>query len=159
MSVTRARNASSPSPRLCEGLFPGDDSVELLPWDVLRLEYTSEVQRPDTKAHQDAIYPSNNSKRKPKTRLQRWSKYPFARRLHAEIQEFVNFVAPSKGAQTSRSEAVERFRECILQVFPRAEVRVFGSFSTGMFLPTSDIDLTVNSESLPPARNSVHILA
>ena len=36
-----------------------------------------------------------------------------------------------------------RVEEAIKQEFPGARVEVFGSFQTGLYLPTSDIDMVV----------------
>ena len=38
---------------------------------------------------------------------------------------------------------VLRVEEAIKQEFPGARVEVFGSFQTGLYLPTSDIDMVV----------------
>ena len=42
-----------------------------------------------------------------------------------------------------RFQVVLRVEEVIKQEFPGAEVEVFGSFQTGLYLPTSDIDMVV----------------
>ena len=44
---------------------------------------------------------------------------------------------------TMRYEVVLRVEEVIKQEFPGARVEVFGSFQTGLYLPTSDIDMVV----------------
>ena len=44
---------------------------------------------------------------------------------------------------TMRFEVVLRVEEVIKQEFPGATVEVFGSFQTGLYLPTSDIDMVV----------------
>lgn len=50
-----------------------------------------------------------------------------------------------------RLEVVDRIKGVIHDLWPNAEVQVFGSFSTGLYLPTSDIDLVVFGkwETLP----------
>ncbi|MEQ2234152.1 Terminal nucleotidyltransferase 4A, partial [Ilyodon furcidens] len=50
-----------------------------------------------------------------------------------------------------RLEVVDRIKGVIQDLWPSAEVQVFGSFSTGLYLPTSDIDLVVFGkwETLP----------
>ncbi|CDQ60652.1 unnamed protein product [Oncorhynchus mykiss] len=53
-----------------------------------------------------------------------------------------------------RREVVERIERVIKDLWPTADVQVFGSFSTGLYLPTSDIDLVVfgkfrEGDSLP----------
>ena len=42
-----------------------------------------------------------------------------------------------------RFEVVYRVESIIKTQFPQARVEVFGSFQTGLFLPTSDIDMVV----------------
>ncbi|XP_077348011.1 terminal nucleotidyltransferase 4A [Lithobates pipiens] len=42
-----------------------------------------------------------------------------------------------------RREVVNRIQMVVKDLWPSAEVQIFGSFSTGLYLPTSDIDLVV----------------
>ncbi|XP_037654839.1 terminal nucleotidyltransferase 4A isoform X3 [Choloepus didactylus] len=42
-----------------------------------------------------------------------------------------------------RREVVKRIETVIKDLWPAADVQIFGSFSTGLYLPTSDIDLVV----------------
>ncbi|EEE55160.1 hypothetical protein OsJ_02969 [Oryza sativa Japonica Group] len=51
--------------------------------------------------------------------------------LHKEILDFCDFISPSAEEQSSRTAAVKAV----------SNVEVFGSFRTGLFLPTSDIDV------------------
>jgi len=50
-----------------------------------------------------------------------------------------------------RVGVVERIESCIKCIWPAAQVHIFGSFKTGLYLPTSDIDLVVVGrwETLP----------
>ena len=71
--------------------------------------------------------------------------------LQADIHSFVRdqerFVA---NMEYKYSEAVELFKSVIQKTLPSVEVEVFGSFSTGLLLPYSDIDLVItNSSGLP----------
>ncbi|XP_016126400.1 non-canonical poly(A) RNA polymerase PAPD7 [Sinocyclocheilus grahami] len=63
--------------------------------------------------------------------------------LHEEIMDFYNFMSPRPEETTMRQEVVDRIESVIKELWPTAEVQIFGSFSTGLFLPTSDIDLVV----------------
>ncbi|XP_072365583.1 terminal nucleotidyltransferase 4A isoform X2 [Scyliorhinus torazame] len=63
--------------------------------------------------------------------------------LHEEIMEFYNFVSPRPEEETMRKEVVKRIESVIKDLWPTADVQIFGSFSTGLYLPTSDIDLVV----------------
>eukprot|EP00741_Cyanophora_paradoxa_P003034 tig00000663_g2946.t1 len=63
--------------------------------------------------------------------------------LHNEILDFVQYVSGTEEDRKSREELVERVRQVLLGLWPSSEVKVFGSFATDLFLPTSDIDLVV----------------
>lgn len=63
--------------------------------------------------------------------------------LHKEILEFCDEISPHQSEKTMRSEVVQRVRNFIESRWPGSEVKVFGSFNTGLYLPTSDIDIVV----------------
>ncbi|XP_069770285.1 terminal nucleotidyltransferase 4A isoform X3 [Narcine bancroftii] len=63
--------------------------------------------------------------------------------LHEEVLEFYNFMSPRPEEETMRKEVVKRIESVIKELWPTADVQIFGSFSTGLYLPTSDIDLVV----------------
>ncbi|GCB68436.1 terminal nucleotidyltransferase 4B [Scyliorhinus torazame] len=71
--------------------------------------------------------------------------------LHQEIIDFYNYISPRHEEETMRMEVVERIEKVIKELWPSADVQIFGSFSTGLYLPTSDIDLVVFGkwETLP----------
>ncbi|XP_052457637.1 terminal nucleotidyltransferase 4B-like isoform X2 [Carassius gibelio] len=71
--------------------------------------------------------------------------------LHEEIKDFYKYISPRPEEDHMRQEVVERIQRVIKDLWPNAEVQVFGSFSTGLYLPTSDIDLVVfgHWETLP----------
>ncbi|GCB66641.1 hypothetical protein scyTo_0015027 [Scyliorhinus torazame] len=56
--------------------------------------------------------------------------------LHEEIMEFYNFVSPRPEEETMRKEVVKRIESVIKDLWPTADVQIFGSFSTGLYLPT-----------------------
>ncbi|KAL0037432.1 hypothetical protein WJX79_008048 [Trebouxia sp. C0005] len=64
-------------------------------------------------------------------------------RLHTEIVEFCRFLEPTTEEAAMREAATQRVRQSIIEVYASASVQVFGSFVTGLYLPTSDIDLVV----------------
>uniref|UniRef100_A0A3Q0R1B1 Terminal nucleotidyltransferase 4A n=1 Tax=Amphilophus citrinellus TaxID=61819 RepID=A0A3Q0R1B1_AMPCI len=71
--------------------------------------------------------------------------------LHEEIEDFYKYISPRPEEEKMRQEVVERITGVILELWPSAkQVQVFGSFSTGLYLPT-DIDLVVFGkwETLP----------
>uniref|UniRef100_A0A2L2YP34 polynucleotide adenylyltransferase n=2 Tax=Parasteatoda tepidariorum TaxID=114398 RepID=A0A2L2YP34_PARTP len=63
--------------------------------------------------------------------------------LHEEIEEFYQYISPNFAEHNVRLEVVERITNIILSIWPHAQVEVYGSFRTGLYLPTSDIDLVV----------------
>ncbi|XP_045888168.1 terminal nucleotidyltransferase 4B [Micropterus dolomieu] len=71
--------------------------------------------------------------------------------LHEEVNDFYKYISPRKEEEKMRMEVVDRIKGVIHDLWPSAEVQVFGSFSTGFYLPTSDIDLVVFGkwETLP----------
>ncbi|XP_030249804.1 terminal nucleotidyltransferase 4A-like isoform X1 [Sparus aurata] len=66
--------------------------------------------------------------------------------LHEEIMDFFNFMSPRPEEEAMRRDVVNRIESVIKDLWPTARVEIFGSFSTGLYLPTSDIDLVVFGE-------------
>ncbi|KAG1940159.1 terminal nucleotidyltransferase 4A-like isoform X1 [Pimephales promelas] len=63
--------------------------------------------------------------------------------LHEEIVDFYHFMSPRPEEEAMRRDVVSRIEAVIKNLWPTAKVEIFGSFSTGLYLPTSDIDLVV----------------
>ncbi|CAL8248580.1 unnamed protein product [Lota lota] len=63
--------------------------------------------------------------------------------LHEEIVDFFNFMSPRPEEEAMRRNVVNRIEGVIKDLWPTSRVEIFGSFSTGLYLPTSDIDLVV----------------
>ncbi|CAG7731323.1 unnamed protein product [Allacma fusca] len=63
--------------------------------------------------------------------------------LHEEIEDFFNLMSPTPEEHEMRIHLVERIKNVINSLWPEAVVEIFGSFRTGLYLPTSDIDLVV----------------
>ena len=64
-------------------------------------------------------------------------------RLHVEIVDFCRFLEPTAEEAAARAAAVERVRAVVMGIWPEAEFEVHGSFATGMYLPSSDIDAVI----------------
>lgn len=64
--------------------------------------------------------------------------------------EFCRFLEPTAAETAERSAATERVAEVIQAIWPEAAVQVFGSFATGLYLPTSDMDLVVTDSGANP---------
>ncbi|XP_012221013.1 terminal nucleotidyltransferase 4A-like isoform X2 [Linepithema humile] len=71
--------------------------------------------------------------------------------LHEEIEDFFRYMCPSHEEHVLRLRVVKRIEQVIYDLWPLSKVEVFGSFRTGLYLPTSDIDLVVIGmwENLP----------
>ncbi|OVA14928.1 PAP/25A-associated [Macleaya cordata] len=63
--------------------------------------------------------------------------------LHKEILDFCDFLSPTPEEQASRNTAVDSVFDVIKYIWPHCNVEVFGSFKTGLYLPTSDIDVVI----------------
>ncbi|XP_071558592.1 terminal nucleotidyltransferase 4A [Temnothorax nylanderi] len=63
--------------------------------------------------------------------------------LHEEIEDFFAYMCPSQEEHLLRLKVVKRIEHVIYDLWPDSKVEVFGSFRTGLYLPTSDIDLVV----------------
>ncbi|XP_076882499.1 uncharacterized protein LOC143530979 [Bidens hawaiensis] len=63
--------------------------------------------------------------------------------LHKEILDFCDFLSPTSEEQVSRNTAVETVSNVIKSIWPNCKVEIFGSFKTGLLLPTSDVDMVI----------------
>lgn len=64
-------------------------------------------------------------------------------RLHEEMKAFYEAVLPQPKDQLDREEVIKRITTAVKDLWSSARVEVFGSFRTGLYLPSSDIDLVV----------------
>jgi non-canonical poly(A) RNA polymerase PAPD5/7 len=68
--------------------------------------------------------------------------------LHNEIVSFCHLMEPLPSEITQRENLVARVRKTVERHFKEGtKVEVFGSQATGLFLPTSDIDIVVITEN------------
>jgi len=67
----------------------------------------------------------------------------FEERLHEEILDFVKYITPNTSEINTRLYTIDKLREELHHRFPDSRIECFGSFSTGLFLPTSDLDVVV----------------
>ncbi|XP_050217247.1 uncharacterized protein LOC126668071 isoform X2 [Mercurialis annua] len=63
--------------------------------------------------------------------------------LHKEIVDFCDFLSPTPEEQEARQTAVKSVFDVIKYIWPKCMVEVFGSYETGLYLPTSDIDVVI----------------
>ena len=70
--------------------------------------------------------------------------------LHEEILDFAHFMAPTEAEIAARNKIVGQLVSIVKGRWPSCELQVFGSFSSGLFIPSSDIDMVLfNSGSSP----------
>ncbi|TPX51120.1 hypothetical protein SeLEV6574_g00483 [Synchytrium endobioticum] len=78
--------------------------------------------------------------------------------LKEEINDFTAFMMPTVAEHSMRRLCIDRIAATVRRVWPLAEVRVFGSFETKLYLPSSDLDLVVLYDKASVPR-SLHTLA
>jgi len=66
--------------------------------------------------------------------------------LTMEIKDFVKYISPSEKEIEARNSVVRRLNDAIMSLWPDAELHCFGSYSTDLYLPGSDIDTVVISK-------------
>lgn len=64
-------------------------------------------------------------------------------RLHNEVVEFCRLLAPTPAEAAQRQAAMDTVAAVVAELFPSASTQLFGSFATGLYTPTSDIDLVI----------------
>ncbi|GAB2229923.1 hypothetical protein Droror1_Dr00014179 [Drosera rotundifolia] len=63
--------------------------------------------------------------------------------LHKEILDFCEFLSPTLEEQALRTAAIDSVFDVIEYIWPNCTAEVFGSFKTGLYLPSSDIDVVI----------------
>lgn len=79
--------------------------------------------------------------------------------LHYEILELERFVSSTPEEREQRNQLVKRITDIVKQIWPKATVHVFGSFATNLYLPTSDIDLSILGSPEDGSKRELHQLA
>jgi len=67
------------------------------------------------------------------------------RGLHEEILDFEEYINPFQCEIDMREDVVKRIEKVAQTIWKDSEVQVFGSFFTNLYLPSSDIDLSVQN--------------
>lgn len=83
----------------------------------------------------------------------------FSGRSLIEIIDFCDFVSPTPEEQASRTNAVQCVIEVVKYIWPHCKVEVFGSFRTGLYLPTSDIDVVILESKVKTPQLGLYALA
>lgn len=63
--------------------------------------------------------------------------------LHEEIENFYEYIRPTRLEHQMRIDVIKRIKNAVTSIWPQAEIKVFGSFQTSLYLPSSDIDLVI----------------
>ncbi|XP_054719533.1 terminal nucleotidyltransferase 4B-like [Uloborus diversus] len=66
--------------------------------------------------------------------------------LHEEIEDFYEVMRPTEFEVEVRLRVIEHISSIVHALWPYAIVEVFGSFRTGLYLPSSDIDMVIIGE-------------
>jgi non-canonical poly(A) RNA polymerase PAPD5/7 len=66
--------------------------------------------------------------------------------LHKEIVDFYEYVRPRDFEERLRAQLVQDLKKFCRETFRDAEVYPFGSFPSGLYLPTADMDLVFMSD-------------
>ncbi|XP_020597048.1 non-canonical poly(A) RNA polymerase PAPD5 [Phalaenopsis equestris] len=79
--------------------------------------------------------------------------------LHKEILDFSEFVSPTPEEQAKRDTALGCVVQVVKYIWPHCRVEVFGSFKTGLYLPTSDIDVVILDSKVKTPQTGLYALA
>lgn len=78
----------------------------------------------------------------------------FSERLHQELLDLAAFLSPTEAEATARNQLIQQVDAVVRRIFPECHVKCFGSFETGLYLPTSDIDLVIVNHHPPGSRQN-----
>uniref|UniRef100_A0A7S1NBM9 Polynucleotide adenylyltransferase n=1 Tax=Eutreptiella gymnastica TaxID=73025 RepID=A0A7S1NBM9_9EUGL len=82
-------------------------------------------------------------------------------RFSQEILDFVRFMELSPAEKHKRNHVVEQVRGIVVSLWPGISVDIFGSWVCGLCLPSSDVDLTINStlsiEAISPLVSALQV--
>ncbi|KAL2144008.1 hypothetical protein VTI28DRAFT_9690 [Corynascus sepedonium] len=67
--------------------------------------------------------------------------------LHKEVVDFYDYIKPRDFEERLRNELVQDLKQFCRRVFRDAEVYPFGSFPSGLYLPTADMDMAFMSDA------------
>ncbi|KAI1423467.1 hypothetical protein F5Y12DRAFT_757100 [Xylaria sp. FL1777] len=67
-------------------------------------------------------------------------------RLHREIREFYAYVSPRDFEEKLRQDLISRLESLVQKKWRYARILPFGSFMSGLYLPTADMDIAICSQ-------------
>jgi non-canonical poly(A) RNA polymerase PAPD5/7 len=74
------------------------------------------------------------------------------RQLHEEILDLVDYLSMTEDAYKTRLELVSQLEIIVKNIWSNAKLKLFGSFATTLYLPTSDMDITIFLDSIEKKR-------
>ncbi|OEL19311.1 Non-canonical poly(A) RNA polymerase PAPD5 [Dichanthelium oligosanthes] len=79
--------------------------------------------------------------------------------LHKEILDFCDFISPSTEEQSSRTAAVQAVSDVVKHIWPQCKASGFSCARTGLYLPTSDIDVVIFESRVKTPQVGLYALA
>ncbi|XP_065862069.1 uncharacterized protein [Euphorbia lathyris] len=79
--------------------------------------------------------------------------------LHKEIVDFCDFLSPTPEEEAARSTAIKCVSDVIKYIWSNCKVEVFGSYRTGLYLPTSDVDVVILESGIKSPQIGLQALA
>ncbi|KAI0183866.1 hypothetical protein EV127DRAFT_486713 [Xylaria flabelliformis] len=70
----------------------------------------------------------------------------FGTRLHMEIKDFYDYVSPRDFEERLRQDLVSKLESLVQKKWRNARILPFGSFMSGLYLPTADMDIAICSQ-------------
>ena len=128
-----------------------DEDTNFPPWMTLLQQQQQQQNNYNESPQQfQNIYNNNNINKRGRQQQQQQQQYkqqphPMVQ-LHNEIVCFTQLMEPTAQELNERHDLVDRVKTLVQQTFSpqyNPTVQVFGSLATGLFLPTSDIDLVI----------------
>jgi len=80
-------------------------------------------------------------------------------RLNSELMDLCAYLRPKPADISSQQAVIARITAVVKDLWPVAEVRLFGSLETGLWVPGSDIDLTILMKTDTGVARYLHQLA
>lgn len=77
-------------------------------------------------------------------------------RLQAELESFGRWMEPFPGELSAREKVYDIVKDIVLRHTPRLATEKFGSLTTGLIMPGSDVDIRLFPEHLESGTESMH---
>eukprot|EP01126_Amoeba_proteus_P012710 TRINITY_DN15251_c0_g1_i2.p1 TRINITY_DN15251_c0_g1~~TRINITY_DN15251_c0_g1_i2.p1 ORF type:complete len:349 (-),score=41.54 TRINITY_DN15251_c0_g1_i2:600-1601(-) len=70
---------------------------------------------------------------------------------HNEVEDFCFYITPTPVEHHMRKVLIDQIHGLVKEMWPNVELRIYGSYTTGLYLPTSDIDCVITGKLESPA--------